>query len=90
VKNSSLKAVDEFADGAIDLLYVDGNSSEKGSLEDLIAYFPKVKPGGYIWLNDANHPFKRSSIAYLTENATFIPQKSLHNSCVVFQKAPLD
>ncbi len=90
MKNSSLKAVDEFADGAIDLLYVDGNSSEKGSLEDLIAYFPKVKPGGYIWLNDANHPFKRSSIAYLTENATFIPQKSLHNSCVVFQKAPLD
>ncbi len=90
IQNSSLKAVSEFPDGVIDMLYVDGNSSETGSLEDLIAYFPKVKHGGYIWLNDANSPLKYSSMVYLTDNATFIPEESLRNNCVVFQKAPLD
>lgn len=83
---SSLKAVERFTDHSIDMLYVDGNFSAEGSLSDVMAYFPKVKPSGYIWLNDAHAPMKRASVAYLMERARFIPEASLRNGCVVFQK----
>lgn len=86
----SRQAAEEFADNSIDMLYVDGNFSTSGSLEDLMTYLPKVKPGGYIWLNDANILSKRAAVAFLMEQATFIPQESLRNWCALFQKTSLD
>lgn len=87
---TSRQAAAEFADNSIDMLYVDGNFSSSGSLEDLVTYFPKVKPGGHIWLNDANILSKRPTVAFLMERATFIPQESLRNWCALFQKATPD
>lgn len=86
IHDSSLMAVNNFKDNSIDILFIDGNFSETGSLQDLKTYFPKVKEGGYIWLNDANMFSKRSSIGYLIEKCDFIAEESLRNSCAVFQK----
>lgn len=86
MQSTSLMAANDFADNSIDFLYVDGNFSATGSLEDVYAYYPKVKPGGYILVNDANAASKRGSIAYLMEVSTFIPQQSFRNLCAVFQK----
>lgn len=86
IHDSSSMAVNNFKDNSIDMLFIDGNFSEIGSFQDLILYFPKVKKGGYIWLNDANSFSKRSSIGFLIEKCDFIAEESLRNSCVVFQK----
>jgi hypothetical protein len=37
--------------GEIDFLHLDGDYTEKGSLEDVALYLPKVKSGGYILLS---------------------------------------
>ena len=37
---------------SIDFLHLDGNFSEKGSLQDTLLYLPKVKSGGYILLSN--------------------------------------
>lgn len=86
IDKDAAKAVAAFQDASIDFLYLDGNFSEKGSLQDVTAYFPKVKKGGYIWLNDANSLAKLPSVAFLHEHARFLPEESLKNTCVVFQK----
>ena len=47
-------ALDHFADESIDILHVDGNHTQDIALGDVQMYLPKVKKGGYIWLDDAN------------------------------------
>lgn len=82
----SQEAVSSFADESIDLLYIDGNFSEEGSLRDVLFYFPKVKKGGFIWLNDANVATKKKSVIFLMDNSQWLKKWSLKNSCIVFQK----
>lgn len=36
---------------SIDFLHLDGDYSEKGSMEDVTLYFPKVRSGGYILIS---------------------------------------
>jgi Methyltransferase domain len=50
VHNSSENAFHQFSD--IDFLHIDGDYSEKGSLQDINLYLPKVKSGGYILLSN--------------------------------------
>lgn len=45
-RKCSLDAVAEFADESLDFVYVDANHSYQGALDDMLAWFPKVKPGG--------------------------------------------
>lgn len=82
----SQDAVNQFADESIDMLYIDGNFSAAGSLADVTTYFPKVKPGGYIWLNDASYPEKLLSVTYLMRHAIWQKENSIENKCIVFQK----
>jgi GR25 family glycosyltransferase involved in LPS biosynthesis/predicted O-methyltransferase YrrM len=86
LRMSSQKAVSQFADESIDLLYLDGNFSCAGSLDDVTRYFPKVKRGGYIWLNNAAMAAKLPSVAYLMQQAIWLREESLGNRCIVFQK----
>lgn len=83
---TAAEAASQFEDGSIDLLYIDGNFSEQGTLQDVITYLPKVKDNGYIWLNDANFPGKLSAVAHLYEHAVLLRDESLKNTCIVFQK----
>ena len=45
-----------FVDGIVDILHIDGNHSEVVSMRDVTNWLPKVKPGGYIWLDDFHWP----------------------------------
>lgn len=64
IQKSSLEAVDEVGD--IDFLHLDGDYSEKGSLEDVAFYLPKVKSNGYILVSNLHvfinnkHPRKKA------------------------------
>ena len=42
----------ELPDASVDFAYVDGDHSYAGARRDLFGIFPKVKPGGYIQVND--------------------------------------
>ncbi len=65
---SSAEALSLFADESIDFLHIDGNHSENGIFFDAFHYYPKVKYGGYILLNDANWISARKAVIYLLEN----------------------
>jgi len=45
-------AITALPDGSLDLAYVDGDHSYAGARRDLFGILPKVKPGGYIQIND--------------------------------------
>lgn len=86
VHQRSKDAITLFKDQSIDFLYMDGNTSQKGSLEDARLYFPKVKNGGYIWLNDADSFTKNQAVAFLMKNCDWIKEKSFGINCILFRK----
>lgn len=80
------EAVDLFLDNSIDFLYIDGNFSYKGSMLDVVLYFPKVKKGGYIWLDSADFPQKKKAVEFLKKNCEWLSEKSIGNQCLLFKK----
>lgn len=48
----SVDAAEEFEDGSVDFVYIDGNHSLKYVIEDLCAWVPKVRPGGIVCGHD--------------------------------------
>ena len=48
VRKMSMEAVNDFADGSLDFVYIDANHEYKHALEDILAWYPKVKPGGIL------------------------------------------
>ena len=56
----------------IDILHIDGNHSEKSSVSDVLNYLPKVREGGYVWLNDSNWPTRKAAFAILLEKCDLV------------------
>ena len=57
IRNTSIEASKQFDDESIDAIFVDANHEFKYVLEDLYAWWPKVKKGGFMagddyWMND--------------------------------------
>jgi len=86
IHKRSQDAVSSFADESIDFLFIDGSTSRMGSLSDAVLYLPKVKKGGYIWLNRGDMENKNKAIAFLMKNCKWIKDKSIGMECVLFQK----
>lgn len=86
IKTRSENAIVTFNDQTIDLLFIDGNSSVSGSLRDAMLYLPKVKSGGYIFLNLAHLLAKSETIFYLLKHCTILKDKSLGIECIAFKK----
>ena len=71
--------------GQIDILHIDGNHYEKTALEDVALYLPKVRSGGYIWMNDATWPSLKSAIHSLSLACDVV--KTIDNgNCILFKK----
>lgn len=64
VERASPGAADEFADGSVDLVFLDADHSYKGVKADLAAWRPKVKPGGILAGHDLsdNYPGVRRAL----------------------------
>lgn len=56
LQGDSASMADEIADGSLDWAFVDGDHSYEGVLRDMRAFYPKVKPGGFLAGHDWNHP----------------------------------
>ena len=71
--------------GVIDILYIDGNHSEFIVTQDVQLYLPKVRSGGYIWINDALWPTLQEAIDLVLESCE--PIKLIDNgNCILFKK----
>jgi cephalosporin hydroxylase len=69
----------------IDILYIDGDHSEEGSALDVELYLPKVRAGGYIWMNDVIWEQRQLAMDMLEETCDFV--KCIDDgNCVLFQK----
>jgi predicted O-methyltransferase YrrM len=86
VHKTSTKAVSTFAKKSIDFLYVDGDISSQGCLSDVKLYFPKVKKGGYIILNDSNSHLRCETVAFLMDRCEWLEELSLLNEWIVLKK----
>lgn len=56
LRTYSDRAVHTFEEESINILHIDGNHSESVSLADVNNYLPKIKPGGWVWIDDTNDP----------------------------------
>ena len=56
LKEPSPAAAARFADGSLDLVYVDGDHRYEAVLADLLAFWPKVRPGGFLAGHDVICP----------------------------------
>jgi predicted O-methyltransferase YrrM len=52
IPDSSSNAVHRFGENSIELLFIDGNHTYEGAKEDYNNYFPKVREGGIILIDD--------------------------------------
>ncbi len=51
-KTSSLKGAEIFNDAELDFCFIDGAHDYDSVKADILAWLPKVKPGGYLFLHD--------------------------------------
>jgi hypothetical protein len=52
IRKESVEAAKSFQDGSLDYVYIDGNHNYKHVLDDLNAWYPKLKKGGYLCGDD--------------------------------------
>lgn len=58
VRKLSHEAAKDLADGSLDLAFIDADHSYEGCARDIAAYWPKVKPGGWLSGHDyANNDY---------------------------------
>lgn len=86
IKQSSEKAANLFIDNTIDFIHFDGNHNENFTFQDIINYFPKIKDGGYILLNDPNWLSMKRSLVFLLERTDLITPFSPCASYFLFRK----
>ncbi len=69
----------------IDILYIDGGHSEAAFTTDVLLFLPKVRRGGYIWLNDTLWEQAQYAIELLLLQCEVI--KLIDNgNCILFRK----
>lgn len=83
IKETSEEATSQIDE--IDILHLDGNHSEFCSIQDVELYLPKVKKGGYIWMNDTLWKERQDAVDLLVETCDVI--RLLDNgNCILFRK----
>lgn len=83
IRTSSENAIKEIE--LIDVLHIDGNHSEIVSILDVLLYLPKVRQGGFIWINDSSWAQRQEAVDFLVESCDVI--KVIDNgNCVLFKK----
>jgi len=82
IRATSKKAALEI--GEIDILHIDGNHSRLVSTLDVVLYLPKVRKGGYIWMNDIVSD--RTEAVELLKESCDIVKNVDKNNCILFRK----
>lgn len=83
LRMTSLEAAPQI--GEIDLLHLDGNHSVESALLDVGLYFSKVRPGGWVCLDDVLRDTTKKAYDIVARGSTLL--RSIDNgNCLFFQK----
>ncbi|MDD3313838.1 class I SAM-dependent methyltransferase [Pseudodesulfovibrio sp.] len=78
VRAPSVEGAKRFLDNSLDILFVDGNHSYECCLEDLEAWYSKVKPGGTIlghdYYADTKNGVYRAAQEFAAKNALAVQE----------------
>jgi predicted O-methyltransferase YrrM len=69
LRMTSMEAVNDFRDGGLDFVYIDGNHEFDFVMEDLISWGRKVKRGGIIALHDY-YRFRKAGVVEAVDTYT--------------------
>jgi hypothetical protein len=86
LRKSAQNALHLFLDETIDFIHFDGNHNEEYVFQDIESYFPKVKDGGYILLNDPNWASMKRSLVFLLERTEVISPFTRDVQYLLFRK----
>lgn len=62
VRTTSVDGATRFEDEQFDMVFIDGDHSEVAVAQDIHAWWPKIKSGGWIGGHDYNHPEFQSGV----------------------------
>ena len=68
-KTSSREAVEQFDEGSLDFVFVDGDHSYEGVRDDIKLWRSKIKPGGWICGHDYTREGKRPGVTRAVDEA---------------------
>lgn len=69
IRSTSTEAANYFRDESMDFVFIDGDHSHEGVLNDLTLYYPKVKKGGIISGHDFSFPSVGGAIGSFIHNS---------------------
>jgi hypothetical protein len=87
IKSPSIKAAALFLDNSIELIHFDGNHDQEISYQDVTTYFPKIREGGFIILNDYKWSSLNKALFYLLERCDVLSDFSNKESYILLKKS---
>lgn len=81
-----LRLADNYGIDNIDILHIDANHSEITSCNDVINWVPRVRSGGYVWIDDADWPSTAKARELMLNYATLVKEIKSNNLCQLYQK----
>lgn len=72
-RTTSKKAAVQIEDESLDFVFIDADHRYEGVLEDLRAWYPKIKPGGLFSGHDIDNPIERADWDVRGAIKTFMP-----------------
>jgi len=67
MRMTSVEAARKFTDNSLDFVYIDGNHTLPFVIQDLVAWYPKIKPGGII----SGHDYYKSPRPHTDQHVCF-------------------
>lgn len=83
VRKTSMEAVEDFEDGSLDFVYIDGNHQFKFIAEDIVEWTKKVKKGGIVSGHDYDAGGRNRFVAYVLE--AYVKSYDINNWYVIGQ-----
>lgn len=87
VRKTSLQAADDFADESLDFVYLDANHTYDAVLEDLNAWYPKIKIGG-LFAGDDYGPVPEQHVDFGKGRHVFGVKRAVDEFCFRVGKNP--
>ena len=85
IRKNSVDALPNIPD-SIDVLHIDGNHSEWDSTRDVLNWVPKVRSGGYIYMDDEDWETTGTAQKFLAKHCDEVRKIKTTNVCGVYQK----